>query len=83
MQRQHIKGGEIRRELLSNIKSRINTGEDRQAIYNDLSAKYVERDWLASFIASVPIPEDIPKMKKGKFLFIDITNTEKRKGRQT
>ena len=73
MQRQNIKGGKIRRELLSTIKSRINTGEDRQSIFNDLSAKYVERDWLASFIAGMPNPEDLHKIKKANtFIFLSL-----------
>ncbi len=74
MQRQHIKGRKIRQELLSNIKSRINAGEDRQAIFNDLSTKYVEQDWLASLIASVPKPEDVPKMKRSTiFIFVSLS----------
>lgn len=73
VERQHIKGGKIRRELLSSIKSRINAGEERQAIFNDLSTKYVEQDWLASFIASAPNPDDIQKLKKGtSFIFISL-----------
>ncbi len=73
MQRQNIKGGKIRRELLSTIKSRINAGEARQSIFNDLSTKYVERDWLASFIAGVPNPEDFQKIKKeNTFIFLSL-----------
>ncbi|MEK6744764.1 MAG: hypothetical protein AABZ15_14205 [Nitrospirota bacterium] len=71
MQKQHIAGRKRRRELLENIKNRINAIESRQDIFNDLSTKYIEQDWLASFIANVPNPEDIQKMKKGSsFIFI-------------
>ena len=71
MQKQNIKGGKIRRELLSNINSRISAGEDRQSIFKDLSTKYVERDWLASFIAGVPNPEDLEKINKANaFIFL-------------
>lgn len=64
MQRQHITG-KTRKALLTEIKSRISSGENRRNIFDDLSAKYVEQDWLAGLIAGVPDPADISKMKKG------------------
>jgi hypothetical protein len=70
MQKQNIKGGKQRRELLSEIRRRINKGESRQDILSDLSMKYYEEDWLALFISRVPSPDEIQEMKTKNSLLV-------------
>ena len=69
MERQYLKGGKIRRELISSIRERINAGENRQDIFNDLSSQFYEQDVIARLIADIPNPGDVQDMRK-KSLFV-------------
>lgn len=70
MAKQNIKGMKLRRELLSQIKDRIKNGEERQSIFEDLCSNYIERDYIAAFIARVPSPEDEAEMNKSNSFLI-------------
>jgi hypothetical protein len=73
MEKKHIKGRKLRRELLSQIRDRINNGEERQSIFEDLCSKFIERDYIAGFIARVPSTEDGYEIRKmNSFLIIII-----------
>jgi hypothetical protein len=69
MEKQYIKGGRFRRELISNIRKRINAGKDRQDIFNDLTSQFYEQDVIATLIAGIPNPSDVQEMRK-KSLFV-------------
>jgi len=72
VQRQHIKG-KIRKALQFGIRNRINSGETKRSIFDDLSSKYIEQEHLAMLIAGVPDPEDVPKIKKeSSFIFYSL-----------
>jgi hypothetical protein len=64
MEKQHIDGKTLRRELINQIRNRINSGEDRQSILDDLSSQYYGREQIAGLISSVPLPEDLEAISK-------------------
>ncbi len=52
------------RQLAASIRERIARGEAKEAIYAELSPRYIEQDSLALLIARVPSPADVQAMRR-------------------